>query len=158
MSVQIGIESKDRQAVAKILHKILADEYILLVKTKNCHWNVVGPNFAELHKLFDDQYGQISGFADDVAERARALGEKTIGTMEEFLKFSNLRESPGKYPQAQAMIESLLNDHETVIRELRKDLEACSAKYKDTGTSDFLTGLMEEHEKIAWMLRSYQQR
>lgn len=158
MSVQIGIESKDRQTVAKILYRVLADEYVLLVKTKNYHWNVVGSNFVELHKLFDDQYGQISVFADDVAERARALGEKTIGTMEEFLKFSNLRESPGKYPQAQAMIESLLNDHETVIRELRKDLDACSAKYKDMGTSDFLTGLMEEHEKIAWMLRAYQQR
>src|SRR3989344_5157988 len=157
MSVQIGIESKNRQAVAKILHKTLANEYVLLIKTKNFHWNVVGPDFTELHKLFDEQYAQIAVFADDVAERARSLGEYAIGTMEEFLKFANLRESPGKYPQAAAMIEALLNDHETVIRELRKDLQTCSTKYRDMGTSDFLTGLMEEHEKIAWMLRSYLQ-
>ncbi|OGR87750.1 MAG: DNA starvation/stationary phase protection protein [Elusimicrobia bacterium RIFCSPLOWO2_01_FULL_60_11] len=158
MSIHTGLESKDRQAVAKILHKILADEYILLVKTKNFHWNVVGPDFTELHKLFDEQYAQIAVFADDVAERARSLGEYAIGTMEEFLKFANLRESPGKYPQAAAMIEALLNDHETVIRELRKDLQACADKHQDMGTSDFLTGLMEEHEKIAWMLRAYQQK
>ena len=158
MSVQVGIESKDRQAVAKILHRVLADEYVLLVKTKNYHWNVTGPHFSELHKLFDEQYVLISGFVDEVAERVRALGEKAIGTMQEFLKHANLRENPGKYPPPLSMVEHLLNDHEAVIRELRKDLDACAAKHKDMGTSDFLTGLMEEHEKTAWMLRSYLER
>src|SRR3989344_5545011 len=129
MSVQIGIESKNRQAVAKILHKTLANEYVLLIKTKNYHWNVVGPDFSELHKLFDEQYVAISVFVDDVAERARSLGEKTIGTLQEFLKATTLRENPGKYPPAQAMIENLANDHEAIVRELRKDLDDCSEKY-----------------------------
>ncbi len=155
MSAQIGIESKNRQAVSNILNRVLANEYVLLVKTKNFHWNVAGTHFSELHKFFDEQYGQIAGFVDDVAERSRSLGEKTAGSLTEFLKLTSLKEHPGKHRESLSMVENLLNDHETIIRELRVDQEACSNKYKDAGTCDFLTGLMEEHEKMAWMLRSY---
>ena len=53
------------------------------------------------------------------------------------------------------MIANLLGDHEAIIRQLRSDLETCADKYHDIGTSDFLTGLMEQHEKMAWMLRAF---
>ena len=155
MDAQIGIEKKDRSEVAGILNRALADEYVLLVKTKNYHWNVVGPDFSELHKFFDGQYEQISEFVDDVAERVRSLDGKSRATLAEFIKQSALKEQPGDYPPAVRMIENLLKDHEQIVRKLRKDLEDCSEKYGDMGTSDFLTGLMEEHEKLAWMLRSY---
>lgn len=155
MKTQIGIQDKNRREVVKILHRILSDEYLLLIKTKNYHWNVVGPDFDELHKFFDAQYEKLSGFSDEVAERARSLGEKTIGTMAEFLKNSTLKETPGNYPPSKKMVENLLRDHESLIRHLRQDLNDCATRLEDMGTSDFLTGLMEEHEKMAWMLRSY---
>ena len=76
-------------------------------------------------------------------------------TPAEEIQHAKLKEEPGKYPPAQEMIAALLADHEVLIRRLRIDLEACAEKYHDTGTNDFLTGLMEKHEKMAWMLRAF---
>lgn len=75
--------------------------------------------------------------------------------MKEFLQNARLKEHPGKYPDARDMLSNLLSDHEAVVRSLRADLETCQNKYHDAGTADFLTGLMEQHEKMAWMLRAF---
>jgi starvation-inducible DNA-binding protein len=90
-----------------------------------------------------------------VAERARALGGHAFGTLAEFVRHARLKEQPDVYPDAPAMLKDLLGDHEAVIRRLREDLETTAAKHGDAGTSDFLTGLMEKHEKMAWMLRAF---
>ena len=154
MNPKIGLKDADRDAVVGILNRALADEVVLYVKTRNCHWNVVGTDFGELHKFFEGQYDQIEDFMDDTAERARALGGQALGTLAEFLKTTRLKEAPGKYPKAEAMVADLLADHEAIIQALRADLQTCQDKHGDSGTADFLTGLMEEHEKMAWMLRS----
>ena len=109
----------------------------------------------ELHKLFENQYKQLEETVDEIAERIGKLGEKTIGTMQEFLKFSLIKESPGKYSLSKDMIKELLEDHETVIIQLRKDIDGCTEKSKDAGTADFLAGLMEQHETTVWVLRRY---
>ncbi|HEX9844914.1 MAG TPA: DNA starvation/stationary phase protection protein [Candidatus Nitrosotenuis sp.] len=151
--IDIGISDKDRQEVNRILGKILADEYVLYTKIRNYHWNVVGPHFSEYHKLFADQYAALDGDIDEIAERIRSLGEKTPATLAEFGKTSSIEEHPGSYPDAQAMVSNLVADHESIIRTLRADVESC-VKHSDVGTADFLTGLLEKHEKTAWMLRS----
>ena len=155
MNPRIGLKDAARTAVVDILNTTLSDEVMLYVKTRNYHWNVVGSDFGELHKFFEGQYEQIEDFMDDTAERARALGGHALGTLAEFLKKARLKETPGRYPKAQAMITDLLADHESLIQSMRKDLQTCQDKHGDAGTADFLTGLMEQHEKIAWMLRSY---
>lgn len=157
MKPAIGLNEKSRAGVAAILNTVLADEYVLYTKTRNFHWNVVGPQFSELHKFFESQYEAIDGTIDEVAERVRALGEAAAGSLGEFAKLSRLKETPAlaKRTPAEKMIEILLNDHEALISTLREDLETAASKYKDAGTQDFLTGIMEEHEKMAWMLRSY---
>jgi starvation-inducible DNA-binding protein len=109
----------------------------------------------ELHRLFEEHYKLIEKTIDEVAERIGKLGGKTIGTMSEFSKLTTLKEHPGKYPGSKEMIKELLKDHETVIRELRKAVENCDEKFNDAGTADFLTGTMESHESIAWILRRY---
>jgi len=152
--INIGLDDGSVEKITGILNSTLADEYLLLTKTKNYHWNVVDPRFNDLHKFFDEQYGQISEIVDEVAERVRSIGGKTIATMTEFLQITRLKENPSEYPNANTMLENLLNDHETIIRQLRKDLETCE-QLGDAGTTDFLTGIMEEHEKMAWMLRSF---
>ncbi len=153
MKINIGISSKDLKNVVQILSVILANETILYVKTRKFHWNVKGVNFMELHKLFEGQYKQLEEYIDEVAERINKLGENTIGTMKEFNAAGSLKESPGKYPTQNNMMKELLSDHESMIRQLRKQVELCSTQYKDAGTADFLTGIMEEHETIAWVLR-----
>lgn len=152
--IQIGLSDKDRNGIVAILNITLADEFLLYAKTRNYHWNVVGPNFGELHKFFEAQYVQLDVIMDSVAERARVFRGNAIGTLAKFAKTSRLKEKPGVYPDAKTMISDLLNDHESLIRNLRDDLDMVDEKYNDAGTSDFLTGIMEEHEKMAWMLRA----
>jgi starvation-inducible DNA-binding protein len=153
--INIGLANSDREGVVRILSTLLADEYVLYTKTRNYHWNVVGPQFNDLHKFFESQYEGLEEVIDDVAERMRSLGGLSIATLTEFLKQTRLKEHPGEYPDAMTMISNLLADHETLIRSLRADLETCDVKYHDIGTNDFLTGLMEKHEKTAWMLRAF---
>lgn len=154
MKLSIKLKDNHREGVVEILNTLLADEFVLATKTRNYHWNVAGPHFHDLHKFFDAQYEELDAVLDEVAERARALGGHAVGTLAEFLKLARFKEQPGKYPNAQEMTTKLLECHEAVIRQLRGDLEKCANKFDDAGTTDFLTGLMEQHEKMAWMLRA----
>jgi starvation-inducible DNA-binding protein len=150
----IQLTEKNRKAVVRIINTLLADEFILATQTRNGHWNVTGPRFHDLHTLFASQYEILDTILDDVAERTRALGGHALGTATEFLKLARLREQPGELPRAAQMTAALLASHEVVIRQLREDLVTCAQKHGDAGTADFLTGLMEQHEKMAWMLRA----
>ncbi|AFZ02095.1 Dps family protein [Calothrix sp. PCC 6303] len=153
--LNIGLTSEQRQGVIELLNKDLADSYLLLVKTKKYHWDVVGPQFRTLHQLWEEHYQTLTLTIDSVAERVRALGGYPIGTMEGFLKLTSLKEHAGDIPTATGMVERLVDDHEQVIRNLRDHVNKCSEEFHDEGTADFLTGLMEGHEEMAWMLRSF---
>ena len=155
MKPNIGLSEKKLIDVTELLSIVLADEVTLYTKTRKFHWNVSGESFMELHKLFENQYKQLEESIDEVAERIGKLGAKTIGTMQEFGKLSYLKEHPGKYTTSKEMLKELLQDHETVIIHVRKGIDACAEKHNDAGTADFLTGLMEQHETIAWTLRRY---
>ncbi len=154
-SINIGLNQEQRQGVIDLLNQDLSDAYLLLVKTKKYHWDVVGPQFRTLHQLWEEHYEALTINVDAFAERIRMLGGYPIGTAEGFLKHATLREHPGDLPRASEMVARLVVDHEQVIRNLREHIDACSEQYHDEGTADFLTGLMEQHEEIAWMLRSF---
>lgn len=153
-NIDIGITGHDREGVVSLLTSLLADEYVLYTKTRNYHWNVISPHFSDYHKFFEGQYGEIEVFIDDIAERIRQLGGKAIATLDELKSHTRLKEHPGHYPTDKEMFSNLVQDHEAIIRSLRIDLAKCDETFHDMGTSDFLTGLMENHEKMVWMLRS----
>ena len=155
MNPNIGITEKHLHKSTNILTALLADEMTLYIKTRKFHWNVVGESFMELHVLFQNQYSQLESTIDLIAERINQLGSKTIGTLEEFKTHTRLKEHAGVYPNQKEMLKQLLNDHETIILELRKDLDKLTELGKDIGTIDFLTGILEDHEKTAWILRRY---
>jgi len=115
---------------------------------------VQGIHFHDLHVFFESQYKQLEERIDEVAERIRKIGHFTLGTLQQFLKETDLLEHVDDGSSAHEMVEVLLEDHETVIKEIRKVIDPIQEEYKDAGTADFLTGLMEEHEAMAWMLRS----
>ena len=154
LDIDTGISRESLQKIANILNDDLADEYVLLTKTKNYHWNVEDPRFNDLHKFLDEQYEQLSGAVDEIAERVRAVGGRTRATLKEFINSSQIREDVGSYPNADTMLGNLLSDHETIIKTLRKNINECQ-ELNDEGTANFLTDKMEEHEKMAWMLRSF---
>jgi len=151
---KIGLPDKARAEIAAILNTLLADEFVLYTKTRNFHWNVVGPNFHSLHKFFEAQYDEIAVYIDDTAERVRTLGATPLGTMADFLKNTRLKEATGNMKTAEGMLTALLADHEQIIQSLREAVETVD-DLDDEGTTDFLTGLMKDHEKAAWMIRSH---
>ncbi len=155
MTPKIGITENHLQKVNTLLSVILSDEMTLYIKTRKFHWNVAGESFMELHKIFESQYSELETIIDIVAERIGKLGGKAIGTMSEFTVLSRIAEHPKKYPVQKEMLEELISDHEILIAELRKDIDECSGEYHDAGTADMLTGILQQHETISWILRRY---
>lgn len=155
MTPKIGITQEHLQKANSLLSVVLSDEMTLYVKTRKFHWNVAGESFMELHKLFEEQYTELEQTIDLVAERIGKLGGKTIGTMSEFIKLSRIKENPNKYPNQKTMLAELLADHEILITELRKDIDKSAEENHDAGTADLLTGILQQHETAAWVLRRY---
>jgi starvation-inducible DNA-binding protein len=155
MKPNIEISDDHLKEVATLLNNLLADEYVLYTKTKNAHWNIQGSGFMELHTFFLSQYEALDIMVDDIAERVRSLGHFALGSLKNFLSVTHMLENDDDFGNQKQIIQSLLTDHETIIRIIRNDLVPVSDKYKDLGTTDFLTGLMKQHEKTTWMLRAY---
>lgn len=155
MKPDIKISDQNLQAVATLLNTLLADEFVLYTKTRNAHWNVQGPSFMELHKFFEGQYDELAEIVDEVAERVRMLGHFALGTLKDFLTVTHLLEDKNDFTNQKAIIKALIEDHETIIRVIRTEIAPISDEYKDLGTTDFVTGIMKQHEKMAWMLRAY---
>jgi starvation-inducible DNA-binding protein len=150
----IGIDDKAREQIVNLLQVDLANLFTLYTKTRKYHWNVTGRHFGPLHELFEKQYDAMAEEMDEAAERIRQLGGLAIGTLAEMQQCTTLQEQPGHNPDAAGMIRDLVSDHEIVIRQFREDLEKAD-ELGDAGTNDFLTTLMEAHEKMAWMLRAH---
>lgn len=146
----IGLDSDDCRAVVLLLNHTLASEMVLAVKTRNAHWNVTGAGFMEQRIILNSQYTQLNETSEKIAERIRVLGGTVIGDLEEYLQIARIMEHPGEVP---GFLE-LLADHELSIRFLREDAWKCSELYEDVGTHAFLVGILSQHERMAWMLRS----
>ncbi|PSL21461.1 Dps family protein [Chitinophaga ginsengisoli] len=155
MNTNIGITEANRQQVTNQLAKLLADEFLLYTKTRNAHWNVEGPDFHSMHLFFEAQYNELDEIMDSVAERIRTLGHYAPATLKSFLELTHLTEYSEQPNDSMGFIKELLGDHESIIEFLRGNIDAFANTYKDAGTSDYITGLMETHEKMAWMLRAH---
>jgi starvation-inducible DNA-binding protein len=150
--IDIGINEKDRENIAKGLAHLLADTYTLYLKTHNYHWNVTGPMFQTLHTMFESQYTELSEAVDLIAERMRALGHKAPGSYQEFSKLTSIKENASEL-NANEMIADLVIGQEAVIRTARELFSRVDEAH-DEPTADLLTQRMQTHEKTAWMLRS----
>lgn len=155
MITETVITAFNRQAIANELAKLLADETVLYIKTKNAHWNVEGPDFYDKHKFFEVQFVQLDGFIDNIAERIRTIGHYAPATLKSYLSLTHLTEQTGQHNTSEGFIKELLGDHESIIIHLREHINSFAIEFHDFATSDFITGLMESHEKMAWFLRSH---
>ncbi|MDQ8012872.1 MAG: DNA starvation/stationary phase protection protein [Flavobacterium nitrogenifigens] len=155
MKTNIGIKQENISKIVEILTKVLADEFILYTKTKRAHWNVEGPDFYNKHIFFEQQYDAIDEIVDTVAERIRSLGHYTPATLKDFLALTHLTEELQEKNDSNGFIKELLLDHESIIIYLRENINLIANDLQDAGTSDFITGLVENHEKMAWMLRAH---
>lgn len=153
MEINIGIKEKHRKAIADELSRVLADSYMLYLKTHNYHWNVTGELFHSLHEQFEEQYTELAEAVDEIAERIRALGYKAPGTFQEFQQLTSLKEDPEK-PEALEMVRRLAIGNEQVLRTARQALKPAN-EADDEATIDLLTERLHIHSKTAWMLRSH---
>ncbi|MBS1170108.1 MAG: dps2 [Burkholderiaceae bacterium] len=151
-AIDIGISAKDRAAISDALSKVLADSFVLYLKTHNYHWNVTGPMFQTLHLMFMDQYTELWNALDAIAERIRSLGFPAPGTFREFLKLSSIKEVEGTL-SADSMIRELIAGQEAVTRACRAAL-AVADRADDQPSVDIMVQRLQIHEKNAWMLRS----
>ncbi len=152
--LSIGLSAESRHSVANSLNGLLADEYILYAKTRSFHWNVQGMQFHSLHLFYETQYEQLAQYIDDVAERIRFLGHFPASSLRAYLELTTLQESPRLFEPRKQM-EDLLADHEHIIRRLRTMIKEFADRHSDDGSSDFVTALLENHEKMAWMIRAH---
>lgn len=153
VKINIGLKEEDRKAIADGLSKLLADSYIVYLKTHNYHWNVTGELFHPLHEQFEQQYSELAEAVDEIAERIRALGHKAPGSFLEFHELASIQEDTEK-PRALEMVRRLAIANEQVLRTAREVLEA-PKKADDEATIDLITQRLHVHSKAAWMLRSH---
>lgn len=153
-TIDIGINKQDRQDVAEGLKSLLADSYTLYLQTHNFHWNVTGPQFRELHLMFEEHYTELAVAVDDIAERIRTLGIAAPGTYKAFAQLSNIDEVEG-VPAAAEMVVTLTESHEQVVKTCREVLKKAQSA-DDESTAALVGDRMRVHEKTAWMLRAMQ--
>ncbi len=142
-----------RKAVAQNLQAVLADTFLLYIKTLNFHWNVEGQRFVGIHTLTDMQYKEMQVSIDEIAERLRALGFYASGSAQEFLSLSDIIESSGGQKEPDAMLEELCADHMRMAARLEQAAKH-SEEHHDHSTTDLFSDQRKIHEKSAWMLRS----
>lgn len=155
MKTDIGVAQGNLTGVSHELSCLLADEFLLYTKTRNAHWNVEGIDFYNKHIFFEKQYGELEQIIDDVAERMRTLGHYAPATLAQYLQLTHLTEDSREKNDSKGFISLLLQDHETIIIHLRENVNRFADEFHDAGTADFITGLIETHEKMAWMLRAH---
>lgn len=153
MKPVIGINESHRQSVAEELNKVLADEVVLSIQTRNYHWNIEGRNFNAMHHFYEKQFTEVDEIMDLVAERVRMIGHYTEARLADYLKLTHLVEQPYSNDE-QVQLMNLLESQETIIRNMRKLITVFNEEYKDFGSSDFVTQLLGKHEKMAWMIRA----
>jgi starvation-inducible DNA-binding protein len=154
MKPNLGIPEVHLKSVAQELNRLLADEVVLYVQTRNYHWNVEGSSFYEMHLLYEKQFTQIDEVMDALAERIRVLGHYTEARLVDYLKLTNLVE-PAYTNEKTTQLQDLLNAHETIIKNLRRLITSFAEEHKDLGSSDFVTQLLGKHETMAWMVKAY---
>lgn len=153
MEVNIGISEEHRKHIADALSKVLADSYMLYLKTHNYHWNVTGELFHSLHEQFEEQYIELADAVDEIAERIRALGYRAPGTFKEYKELTSIKEDQEE-PEALEMVRRLAVGNEQVLRTAREALKPAN-EAEDESTVDLLTQRLNTHSKTAWMLRSH---
>ncbi|ACR12274.1 Dps family protein [Teredinibacter turnerae] len=150
--IDIGISTENREQIAEGLKKLLADSYTLYLQTHNFHWNVTGPQFRELHLMFEEHYTELAVAVDDIAERIRTLDVAAPGTYKTFAELSSIDEVEG-VPTAGDMVDILTRGHEQVVKTCRETL-AVAQESADESTASLVSDRMRIHEKTAWMLRA----
>jgi len=146
---------KKTEGIATSLNVLLADEYMVYTKTRNACWNIDGQTFKDLNTFFQIQYEELFYMIDEIGERIRMLGHYAIGSLKDFLEFTHLPEEKHHYTDQKNRLSALISDHESIIRVIQNDIVPITERHQDMATINFVTGIRQQNEKMARMLRAY---
>ena len=149
----IDIPAADRTKLVALLNQQLANLSDLYSQTLQAHWNVRGPEFFQLHKLFEELAEQFDEHIDDVAERAVTLGGLALGTVRCAAQESEIAEFPLK-PGAMEYVTALVERYAKVGNSMRKAIDAAD-KAGDANTADLFTGISRELDKSLYFLEAH---
>ena len=152
----LGLDSDKTKLTVEELNILLADYHLYYQKLRNFHWNVIGKNFFDLHEKFEELYDEAKLKVDEIAERILTLRYQPTSNMSEYLKDSNLKESPSDISDSK-MIEILLDDHGTLLKQMRKVVKVADES-GDEGTIDLIGAYIRELEKTSWMLDAWKMK
>lgn len=152
----LGLDENSTSATVKELNVLLADYHLYYQKLRNFHWNIIGKNFFDLHEKFEELYDDAKLKVDEIAERILTLRYQPTSNLSEYLKIANVRES-GSDLSDYEMIQVLLEDHKTLLKQLRK-VTKTAGEGNDEGTIDLVGGYIRELEKTSWMLDAWKMK
>ncbi len=138
--------------ISGVLKQLLADVFVLYLKTKNFHWHMRGRHFRDYHLLLDEHAGQLLAMTDEIAERARKLGGTTLRSISDISRHQRLRDNNEESVTPKAMVEELHADNQQLTRFLRFTHEVCD-KHNDVATASLIETWIDESERRAWFLR-----
>jgi starvation-inducible DNA-binding protein len=133
------------------LNILLADVFALYIKTKNFHWHVSGPHFRDYHLLLDEQGEQIFAMTDDVAERVRKIGGRTLHSVGEIGRLKRVLDNDADYVTPLDMLAELRDDNEQLVVHMRETHELCDT-HGDVATASLLENWIDETERRVWFL------
>jgi starvation-inducible DNA-binding protein len=137
--------------ISEALRTLLADVFVLYMKTKNFHWHMSGPHFRDYHILLDDQSEQIFAMTDVLAERARKIGGLTLRSIGEIAKRQMLKDNDAPNLGAHAMLAELREDNVELVRLMREAHEVCDG-HNDKASTSILEVFIDETERRTWFL------
>ncbi|WP_363350783.1 DNA starvation/stationary phase protection protein [Methylocystis echinoides] len=137
--------------VAERINRLVADAYVLYVKTKNFHWHVSGPNFRDFHEMLDEQSEQILESIDPLAERVRKLGQPTLRSLNQILQLASLSENEKDFVSPYEMLVELMNDNIAIAKSMREAHGICD-DWDDIATASLIEQYLDETEKRTWFL------
>lgn len=149
----LNLNREKIDATAEELNVLLADFHLYYQKLRNFHWNIVGKNFFDLHVKFEEMYDDAKLKVDEIAERILTLRSKPKSNYSEYLKLSNLKESPSNLKDTE-MVKTLVEDHAAIIQQMRKVIDKAN-EANDEGTIDLIGAYIANLEKTSWMLEAW---
>jgi starvation-inducible DNA-binding protein len=151
LDTPIDLSNDASSAVTAALNEILADTFVLFVKTKNFHWHVSGPHFRDYHLMFDEQAEQILATVDELAERVRKIGGTTLRSLGHISKLTTLSENNEGFVVPHAMLAELIADHKKLVANMRK-AHALANECNDVATASLLETFIDGAERRLWFL------
>lgn len=151
LQTQTDLSGNAIPEIAEALNGLVADSYALYTKTKNFHWHVSGPHFRDYHLLFDEQATEIFATIDELAERVRKLGARTIHSIGEIAKLQSIKDNDRDFVSPGDMLTELMNDNKQVIKRMRAAHEIAD-KHGDVATASILENFIDAAEKRNWFL------